>query len=86
MSPEFAKKAPTSVPADPLLSEYLTEKDFAKLLGKHPTTLWRWDRQRIGPPRIQVGNLILYSRTGIAEWLRAKENEKTKHLQRRRAR
>jgi hypothetical protein len=52
---------------------YLTPDRLAKLLGKSNRTLSRWHTLRVGPPRIAVGNLILYRASAVRDWLRDNE-------------
>jgi hypothetical protein len=39
---------------------YLKPERLAQILGKSTRTLARWDEQRIGPPKIKIGNQPLY--------------------------
>jgi hypothetical protein len=52
---------------------YLTPDRLAKVLGKSGRTLSRWHTLRIGPPRVAVGNLILYRASAVQDWLRDNE-------------
>ncbi|MBK1668323.1 hypothetical protein CKO28_09780 [Rhodovibrio sodomensis] len=64
-----------SEPKDEVLAEYFTKAQLAEFLGTSPRTLDRWERQRIGPPRIKVGKLILYRRQAVHDWLAAQESQ-----------
>lgn len=57
---------------EPLFADYWTNKQLAPLIpggGVSPRTLDRWHARRIGPPRIRVGNLVLYPKAGVQAWL-----------------
>ena len=54
-------------------SEYLTVEELSKKLGRSDRTLFRWHARREGPPRTKVGNLILYRRVAVDDWLKTKE-------------
>lgn len=52
---------------------YVTPERLAQLLGCSPRTVARWDAERIGPPRIKVGNTVLYDLEKLPAWLAGKE-------------
>lgn len=54
---------------------YLTEAGLAKLLGKSPRTIARWEAARMGPPRITVGRTILYDQDKLPDWLARNETK-----------
>lgn len=56
-----------------LLQSFLTTEQLAQELGVTTRTLYRWHLQRIGPPRIEVGRTILFSRASVEEWLKSRE-------------
>lgn len=49
--------------------DYLHIDEFADLLGRSLRTLHRWHTRRIGPPRIKIGNLVVYRRVAVEQWL-----------------
>lgn len=57
-----------------LLNDWLTPDDLAASLDVSVATLRRWARRRIGPPRVKVGHVILYSRASVASWMAAHES------------
>jgi DNA-binding transcriptional regulator YiaG len=60
----------------PLLGDdYLTQQDLARELHVSVRTLARWHVERIGPPRIVVGRLLLYRRATIRDWLESREEQ-----------
>lgn len=59
-----------------LLNGYLTREEFASALGKSARTIDRWDRRRIGPPRVVVGKTILYRVEAVKEWLQSCEQRR----------
>jgi len=61
-------------PKNPL-SGYLTKSDLAKALGLTCKTLDRWQINGLGPPRVQVGKLVLYRQEMIESWLQEREGE-----------
>jgi DNA-binding transcriptional MerR regulator len=61
-----------------LLDDYLKPESLAGELGVHPRTLRKWGELQIGPPRTQVGRLTLYRRESVAEWLKSREQNKTR--------
>lgn len=69
-------------PSDDLLSDFMPERDVAAALGRSTRTLARWHDQRIGPPRIQVGRLVLYRKESLRDWLRAQEQRPVREARR----
>jgi len=57
--------------------DYIGKGEFARLLGVSPRTLDRWHAAGSGPPRAKAGKKVLYRKTAIKAWLRAKENHAT---------
>ena len=62
----------TKVTAE-ILADYLTRPELAKELQKSERTLDRWHQLRVGPPRSRIGNLVIYRRNALHEWLRKQE-------------
>jgi hypothetical protein len=60
---------------EPLLSEYFTQEEAATELNVTARTLDRWQRLREGPPITKLGRRILYRRSSLLAWLRAREGE-----------
>jgi predicted DNA-binding transcriptional regulator AlpA len=59
-----------------ILDGYLTKRDLARELHRNQRTVDRWHTQRIGPPRITVGNLVLFRREAVNEWLCSREQRR----------
>jgi hypothetical protein len=57
---------------------YVTAKRLATLFHVTARTLLRWDRARIGPPKIKIGRLRLYDLAKLPEWLEACEIQPTR--------
>jgi hypothetical protein len=54
-----------------ILDGYIGEREFAKQLGRKPSTVERWRRLRIGPPFVRNGKTPLYHVETAQAWLRA---------------
>lgn len=52
---------------------YLKPGQLADILGISIRTLARWDEARVGPPRIKVGQLVLYDAMKFTAWLAGNE-------------
>jgi aromatic ring-cleaving dioxygenase len=53
--------------------DYLTREQLRDALPNRPSlrTLDRWHARRIGPPRITIGRMVVYSISGVRQWLEA---------------
>jgi predicted site-specific integrase-resolvase len=60
---------------DGLLSDFLEEDDAANELKVCARTLHRWRRLGEGPPITKLGRRILYRRSSLQTWLRAREHQ-----------
>jgi excisionase family DNA binding protein len=69
--------------AGTVLSEYLTPEELAGELGICKRTLDRWQASRSGPPRVTVGRRPLYRREAVKEWLRKREEDPSREIERR---
>lgn len=56
---------------------FLEESEVAALLNKQICSLRSDAARRVGPPRIRLGNLILYRATALQKWLLAHERDFT---------
>jgi hypothetical protein len=56
-----------------VLSDYQTEQELATDLDICVKTLRRGHAARRGPPRVEIGRRKMYRRTGVREWLIARE-------------
>jgi hypothetical protein len=56
-----------------LLDEMLSTAEMARELERSEVTLKRWRAQRVGPPWIRRGRLVLYPLGKAREWLRKGE-------------
>jgi excisionase family DNA binding protein len=54
--------------------KYLTPRQLAAELGISLRTLCRWNLLRKAPTCSRVGNLVLYRREAVDQWLRANES------------
>ena len=68
---ELLRQPMTGIPL--LGDDYLTQQDLARELHVSVRTIARWHVERIGPPRIVVGRLLLYRRAAIREWLESRD-------------
>ena len=64
--------------SDQLLDGYVNREQLAKELGKTLRTIDRWERRRIGPPRVVIGRMILYRKEAVREWLLSQEQPRGK--------
>jgi len=60
----------------PLLADYLTEHELAAELKEKTGTgsdrqLRNWRAQRIGPPWVKFGKIIIYPKNDFETWLRS---------------
>jgi hypothetical protein len=62
--------------SEQLLDGYVSREQLAKELGKALRTIDRWERRRIGPPRVVIGRMILYRREAIRDWLLLQEQQR----------
>ena len=56
-----------------LLADFLSQQEAAAELKVCGRTLDRWRRLDEGPPITKLGRRILYRRSSVHEWLRARE-------------
>jgi hypothetical protein len=61
-----------------LLNGCISREDLANELGRSVRTLDRWHQERLGPPRIKIGKLIVYRKTAVLDWL---NNNETSSMQ-----
>ncbi len=54
--------------------EFFTINELALHLGRSKRTLLRWHARRIGPARVRVGNLLVYRREAVENWLKRNES------------
>ena len=62
--------------SEQLRDGYVSREQLAKELGKALRTIDRWERRRIGPPRVVIGRMILYRREAIRDWLLSQEQQR----------
>lgn len=73
---------PASVSAEPvnvnvtnfISSTFVRPCELADALDISERTLSRWHAKRVGPPRIRHGNVILYRRDAVRQWLELQED------------
>ena len=54
-------------------ADFLSEQEFATLIGKSLRTIRRWHVERRGPARTRLGRSVFYSRKAIENFLRHQE-------------
>ena len=54
-------------------ADFLSEREFATLIGKSLRTVRRWHVERRGPIRTLLGRSVFYSRKAIENFLRRQE-------------
>ena len=54
-------------------SDYISEHQFAVLVGKSLRTVRRWSVERKGPRRTRLGKTVFYSREAITSFLKSRE-------------
>ncbi|MFN3349092.1 helix-turn-helix domain-containing protein [Pseudorhodoplanes sp.] len=59
--------------APPLFEGWLTDDRVAAEIGVSRYTLRRWERRRVGPPRVRIGRKVLYRAEAFREWLVSRE-------------
>jgi predicted DNA-binding transcriptional regulator AlpA len=57
----------------PRLDDIMDRQALAAFLGVSDRTVDRWHLLRTGPPRIKVGNKVLYRASAVLDWLRRNE-------------
>ncbi|BAE50497.1 helix-turn-helix transcriptional regulator [Paramagnetospirillum magneticum] len=64
-----------SIPSDhsDLLDGFIPLTAVAKSLGVSLRTMQRYNAQRIGPPCIRVGKMVLCRIEAVREWLKSRE-------------
>lgn len=58
-----------------MLVSYITAEQLAAALGVSVRTIQRWEAQRVGPPRVVIGQMVLFNVASIRKWLAANESE-----------
>ena len=66
-----------------VLDGYITKSQFAQMFGKTARTIDRWALTGDGPPRVQIGRVVLYSRTSVEAWLKSREKQRRGRASRR---
>ncbi len=54
-------------------ADFLSEREFATLIGKSLRTVRRWHVERRGPTRTRLGRSVFYSRKAIVNFLQHQE-------------
>lgn len=54
-------------------SDFISEHQFAVLVGKSIRTVRRWSVERKGPSRTRLGKTVFYSREAITGFLKSRE-------------
>jgi hypothetical protein len=57
-------------------SDYFSREELAQALGRSAKTLDRWDLNGLGPPRVQIGKLVLYRKAAVERWLLDREGKR----------
>ncbi len=53
---------------------FISERRFAKVLGRHPRTLQRWRTKGKGPPSTRIGRSFFYEISEVQEWMDRKKS------------
>ena len=56
-------------------SDYISEHEFAALMGKSLRTIRRWAVERCGPRRTRLGKTVYFSKTAIKQFMEGREEE-----------
>lgn len=56
-----------------LSSDFLTGRQVSEFLAVSERTLYRWHRQRKGPPQIKIGRKVYYRVDALFLWLHGLE-------------
>ncbi len=59
---------------DPLLEEFLTPAEAAKVLRISSRTLARWREDNQGPAYSKLGRRILYRRDAVQQWVNTRRS------------
>jgi len=70
-----ATTAPQATAADALTAEFMSRSELRTLLDISERQERDWHTRRIGPPRVQIGHLVLYRREAVLSWLRSQEKK-----------
>lgn len=54
-------------------SDFISEREFAGLIGKSLRTIRRWQTERRGPRRTRLGKSVFFSRAAIERFLSDRE-------------
>lgn len=65
---------------------YVTPGRLATAFGVTVRTIARWDANRIGPPKIKVGKLVLFDLDKLPDWLASRETAPVRAASRRQGR
>lgn len=58
-----------------ITDQFLSWQEASDLLRVNKRTLARWYAEGIGPPRIKIGQQVLYNKESLVEWLRSHERK-----------
>jgi hypothetical protein len=67
--------AKQSTKRDPLLADYLPERDAAKELRQSLRTLRAWRERGVGPGWLKIGRRVFYGRGTIMSWVQSQERQ-----------
>ena len=74
------------MPYDGLLDGYMKLSDFAKSMGVHERTAYRWTQTRNGLPSVKIGATRLVKIETARAWIASREEKPLPDRPRRRAR
>ncbi len=63
----------TGDPQVDALSDLVDRKTAARLLDVAARTPDRWHKERVGPPRLQLGRKVRYRRSSLEKWVSSRE-------------
>ena len=55
--------------------DFISEREFANLIGKSLRTVRRWQVERRGPNRTVLGRSVFYSKQAIQDFMQRQEQE-----------
>jgi predicted DNA-binding transcriptional regulator AlpA len=65
------------------IAEVIRQVELLETLSVSRSTLWRWEKEGLFPPRLRLGpNSIGWKRRDIQKWLKSRKKHFSKHIPR----